>query len=60
LRVAHCRENNYLPKNFMFIFPILKKNCLATRIETRLQEFWMNKFNDENYQNKVLKNDNKL
>lgn len=51
-------ENNYLPKNFMFIFPILKKNCLATRIETRLQEYWMNKFNDENYQNKVLKNDN--
>lgn len=52
------KENNYLPKNFMFIFPILKKNCLATRIETRLQEYWMNKFNDENYQNKVLKNDN--
>lgn len=51
------KENNYLPKNFMFIFPILKKNCLSTRIETRLQEYWINKFNDENYQNDVLKND---
>lgn len=48
------KENKYLPNNFMFIFPILKKNCLASRLELRLQEFWMKKFNDVNYQNDVL------
>lgn len=49
------KENAYIPNNFMFIFPILKKNCLASRLELRLQEFWMKKFNDKNYQNEVLK-----
>jgi hypothetical protein len=49
---------NYLPKNFMFIFPILKKNFLANRLESRIQDFWINKFNDKSYQNSVLiKND---
>ncbi len=49
---------NYLPNNFMFIFPILSKSYLANRLESRLQEFWMNKFNDKEYQNNVLlKND---
>jgi hypothetical protein len=45
---------NYLPNNFMFIFPILSKNTFATMLETRIQNFWINKFNDINYQ-KVLK-----
>ena len=48
---------NYLPNNFMFIFPILFKNFLANRLEAKLQEFWIDKFNDENYQNNVLNND---
>ena len=49
---------NYLPKNFMFIFPILKNNLLAHRLESRIQEFWINKFNDKSYQDSVLiKND---
>ena len=47
---------NYLPNNFMFIFPILSKNFLANRLEAKLQEFWIDKFNDENYQNNVLNN----
>jgi hypothetical protein len=45
---------NYLPNNFMFIFPILSKNVFATMLETRIQHFWINKFNDSKYQ-KVLK-----
>ena len=49
---------NYLPKNFMFIFPILSRNHLANRLESRLQEFWIEKFNDKNYQDNILaKND---
>ena len=49
---------NYLPNNFMFIFPILSKNYLANRLESRIQEFWIDKFNDKKYQKEVLlKND---
>jgi len=47
---------NYLPNNFMFIFPILSKNYLANRLEAKIQEFWINKFADENYQSNVLIN----
>ena len=45
---------NYLPNNFMFIFSILSKNIFATMLETRIQNYWINKFNDINYQ-EVLK-----
>lgn len=48
---------NYLPNNFMFIFPILSKNKFATMLEMSLQEFWINKFNDPNYQNILKLND---
>lgn len=48
--------NNYLPNNFMFIFPILTKNCLANRLESRIQEFWITKFKDINYKENVLNN----
>ena len=50
------KKYNYLPKNFMFIFPILTKNTLATTLEIRLQSFWIEKFKDKEYQ-KILKND---
>lgn len=50
-------ENNYLPNNFMFIFPILSNNQIANRLEVEIQDFWINKFNDENYKNILLKND---
>jgi hypothetical protein len=36
--------NNYYPENFMFIFPIMKSNIIANELETKLQEFWINKF----------------
>lgn len=48
---------NYLPNNFMFIFPTLKRNALANRLESRLQNFWINKFNNKNYQKILKKND---
>lgn len=40
---------NYLPHNFMFIFPILSDNYFAITLESRLQGFWIDKFNDTNY-----------
>ena len=45
---------NYLPNNFMFIFPTLSRSYLANRLESRLQEFWINKFNNKDYQDNVL------
>ena len=50
-------ENNYLPNNFMFIFPILKNNYLANRLESEIQNYWINKFDDDNYKNNVLLKD---
>lgn len=44
----------YLPHNFMFIFPIMKKNVLAGMLETKLQNFWINKFASPEYQEQVL------
>ena len=46
----------YLPCNFMFIFPIMKNNVLASMLETNLQRFWMNMFKCPKYKTKVLVN----
>ncbi len=46
--------NNYLPHNFLFIFPLVSKNAFASALETRLQIFWMKKFADTNYKNNVF------
>jgi hypothetical protein len=48
---------NYLPKNFMIIFPILKNNPVATMLLTELQEFWIQKFSEKSYQENVLSKD---
>lgn len=49
---------DYLPNNFTFIFPFLSGNFLANRLESRIQQFWIEKFNDKLYQDRVLmKND---
>lgn len=42
-------NNNYLPEDFLFIFPIMKNNNLACELETKLNEYWVNKFNDNIY-----------
>jgi|SaaInlV_150m_DNA_3_1039698.scaffolds.fasta_scaffold01374_2 hypothetical protein len=45
--------NSYLPENFMFIFPIMKNNELAIELETKLQEYWTEKFTNELYISKI-------
>jgi len=47
--------NHYTPENFMFIFPIMKDNEVASELHTKLTEYWIQKFNDEEY-NKNIKN----
>ena len=51
------RTNNYLPKNFMFIFPILKNNNIANRLEAEIQKYWIGKFDSDDYKNNVLAKD---
>jgi uncharacterized protein YkuJ len=52
------QKYNYLPKNFMFIFPILSVNAFAQIIEIEIQKYWIEKFNDSHYQQNVLEKDN--
>ncbi len=52
---TEVNKYNYLPNNFMFIFPVLSKNYLANRLELRLQDYWITKFNNEEYKNNVVK-----
>jgi hypothetical protein len=50
-------QYNYLPKNFMFIFPILSNNYFASSLELKIQEFWISKFKDDKYVSSVLDKD---
>ena len=38
---------DYKPKDFLFIFPIMKGNQLAGELETKLNEYWSNKLDDK-------------
>lgn len=38
---------NYNPEDFLFIFPIMKANNLACELETRLNEYWIQKLDEE-------------
>jgi hypothetical protein len=48
---------NYLPNNFMFIFPLVSKNVFALLLEIRLQQFWVDKMNDINYQDVLMRDE---
>lgn len=61
--IRHCNKimdnykyeaetNNYLPNDFLIIFPIMKGNVIAPELETRIQEYWINK-NDDKYKQYV-------
>ena len=39
---------NYKPKDFLFIFPIMKSNILAFELETKLNNFWLDKVGNDN------------
>jgi hypothetical protein len=40
---------NYKPKHFLFIFPIMKENVIATELETKLNNYWINKLPTDTY-----------
>ena len=40
----------YKPEDFLFLFPIMKRNVLATELETKLNKYWLQKYpNDHSY-----------
>ncbi len=41
-------KNHYNPEDFLFIFPIMKNNIMAGELETRLNEFWIDKKDEGN------------
>ena len=45
---------SYKPEDFLFIFPIMKRNNLATELEARLQSYWIDKFKKEDYLEKLI------
>ena len=40
--------NNYLPEDFIIIFPIMKNNIIAGELQTKIQEYWTKKSNNNN------------
>ena len=45
---SEVKSHNYEPKDFMFIFPMMKGNIIAGELETRLNEYWINKLPESN------------
>ena len=43
-------QHHYNPNDFLIVFPILKSNVIAPQLQTKLQEFWVDKLpNNEQY-----------
>ena len=47
--IFEVETNNYLPENFLIIFTIMVKNIIAGELQSRIQEYWSNKYNNSNY-----------
>ena len=39
--------NDYLPKDFLIIFPIMKNNVLADELQSKIQHYWLTKETDD-------------
>jgi hypothetical protein len=37
--------NNYYPNDFLIVFPIMKGNVIAPELQTKIQEYWTDKYN---------------
>lgn len=48
------KKHNYKPEDFLFVFPIMKNNIVAGELETKLNEYWIEKLstNEEEEYNK--------
>jgi hypothetical protein len=41
--------NNYIPNDFLIIFPIMKGNIISCELESRIQEYWVKKYTNNKY-----------
>jgi len=41
-------KNGYLPNDFLIIFPIMKSNMIASELESKIQDYWVKKY-DKKY-----------
>lgn len=49
LYAEEVKNNNYNPDDFLIIFPIMKGNVMAEELQNKIQDFWIQK-NNENEQ----------
>ena len=45
--VNEVEINNYSPNDFLIIFPIMKSNIIAEELQTKIQAYWIDKYNNE-------------
>lgn len=42
--INEIETNNYNPNDFLIIFPIMKSNVIASELQTKIQEYWTQKY----------------
>ena len=47
------KENNYLPQNFMITSPILSGRIELVELKSKLENMWINLFNDDDYRKNI-------
>lgn len=47
------KENNYLPQNFMITSPILSRRIELVELKSKLENMWINLFNDDDYRKNI-------
>jgi len=47
--INEVESNHRLPQDFLIIFPIMAKNVIAGELQSRIQEYWLNKSNNSSY-----------
>lgn len=44
-------QHGYIPNDFLFVFPVMKSNLVAIELETKLNEYWIEKNGDNSEYN---------
>lgn len=47
------KTHDYKPNDFLFLFPIMKNNYIANELETRLNEYWIDRLNPTEFEEYV-------
>ena len=44
---SEVETNNYLPNDFLIIFPIMKGNVTSSELQTKIQKYWTDKYDSK-------------